>query len=80
MKPVEYKEQLERLGFVDRIRHWFSRRVWIPMDSKSAPYGRLVVCRLSNCEYRFMALRNEYRYSNGSGTVQVTHWMDPPNL
>ena len=79
MKPVEQKHQLERLSFIDKIRHWIGRRVWIPMNSKSAPYGRLVICRLSNCEYRFMPLRDDYQYRNG-GTVKVTHWIDPPNL
>ena len=80
MKPVEHKHQLERLSWLDKIRHYFGRRVWILMNSKTAPYGRLVIARLSNCEYRFMPLQNDYQYSNGSGTVKVTHWIDPPNL
>lgn len=79
MKAVEQKQQLKRLGFADRVRHWFSRRCWIRMDPKTAPYGRLVIVRLSNCDYRFGPLYNYHKYGDGS-EVAVTHWMDPPGL
>lgn len=80
MKPVENKEQLKRLKFGDKVRHWLARRCWIKFDSKTAPFGRLVLVRLSNCDYQFMHLQASSQYVDGGRAVHITHWMDPPSL
>ena len=76
MNKVEYKEQLKGLSLINRIKHWLSRRVWIPLGPDS-PYGRLVIVRYSNKSYQVKRLDSLY---NAVNKVKITHWMDLPNL